>query len=264
MACAAPTIVVGGVTLSTSDFENAQDLLDTVSGDQGDPTLDEYEENIAGGNNTESRNGVQIPSSPSGSIPIQTSLPTPSPIPADQSNDKPGKGGNGTSIVCTIWDGVDYDVQLSPNFKLRAFTVNALFKNPLIDYLTYTKQIRFCNLQNLAVNVAEPLRAKFGPFNINSGIRNKSSTPSGVSQHITGQAMDVQFSGWTYARYWENAAWVKDNLLYDQFIFEHSDSTGLAWFHLSYNPAGNRPVTDPKKVMTMYRNHYDSGLKKYG
>ena len=262
--CSAPTVVIGGVTLSTSDFQNAKELLDSVSGDQGDPTLDEYEENIAGGNNSAGTSGVQIPSAPSGLVPTQTTPPTPSPYPAEQTVITPGKGGNGTPVVCTIWDGSNYDTQLSPNFKLRQFTVNALFPNPLISYMAYTAQIRFCNLQNLAMNVAEPLRAKFGPFTINSGIRNKSSTPSGTSQHITGQAMDVQFAGWTYARYWENAAWVKDNLPYDQFIFEHSDKTGLAWFHLSYNSAGNRPVTDPRKIMTMYRNHYDPGLQRHG
>ncbi len=76
--------------------------------------------------------------------------------------------------------------------------------------------------------------------------------------------MDVQFAGWNYQTYWDNAAWVKDNIPYDQFIFEHSDKTGLAWFHLSFNNTGNRPATSPTKVMTMYRNHYDPGLQKHG
>ena len=86
----------------------------------------------------------------------------------------------------------------------------------------------------------------------------------GISQHVTGQAIDVQFTGWSYERYWENAQWVKDNIPYDQFIFEHSSKNSLAWYHLSYNSTGNRAASVPSKVMTMYRNHYDSGLKKYG
>jgi len=73
----------------------------------------------------------------------------------------------------------------------------------------------------------------------------------------------VQFAGWTYERYWQATAWIKDNLPYDQFIFEHSDRTGLAWFHLSYNRSGNRPVTQRTKVMTMYRNQYSPGLLRY-
>lgn len=255
MSCSSPTVVVGGVTISTSDFVNAKELL-KVSADQGDPTLDEYVENIANGNNTNAATGVQFPA------PVITTLPTPSPIPPVQSNDKSPPGGNGTPITCTTWDG-NYDFVLSTHFKVRDFTVNAVFPNELIDYLSYTKEMRCCNLQQLANNVAEPMRTKFGVFNINSGIRNKTSTVSGISQHITGQAMDIQFTGWNYERYWENAAWIKDNIQYDQFIFEHSSETGLAWYHLSYNSSGNRAASLSTKVMTMYRNHYDSGLQKH-
>jgi hypothetical protein len=265
MACTPPTVIVGGVTLSTSDFQNAQEILNTVSGAGGDPTLDEYTENVANGNNSANRNRILIPSSPTGVIPTQTALPPPIPQKADQSITSQAVGGNGTPVSCTIWIPGDYNAPLSANFTLRQFTVNAKFPYPLTDYnLTYTAQTRFCNLQNLATNIAEPLLLKFGNFNINSGIRNKTSATTGLSQHITGQAMDVQFPGWTYARYWENAAWVKDNLPYDQFIFEHSSSTGLAWYHLSYNSAGNRPVTIPTKIMTMYRNNYSPGLHRYG
>ena len=262
--CAAPTITVGGVTLSTSDFQNAQVLLSTVSGDQGDPTLDEHTENIANGNNTKGSSGVQLPSAPAGTPPVQTALPPPIPEPAQQTVDTPSRGGNGQPVSCDIWDGTNYDVQLSPNFKLRQFTINAVFPNQLIDYFSFTKQERFCNLQNLAVNVAEPLRAKFGSFNINSALRNKTSTPNGISQHITGQAMDIQFDGWTYARYWDNAMWVKDNIPYDQFIYEHSSTTGLVWYHLSFNKDGGRPISSPNKVLTMYRNNYSPGLRRYG
>jgi hypothetical protein len=263
MACTPPTITVGGVTLSTSDFENAKELLNTVSGDGGDPTLDGYEENIATGNNTAGSRGIQIPSSLNGTIPQQTSLPPPISQQSTDSNLTSGKGGNGIPVACTPWS-MSYDEQLSPNFKVRDFTIGAVFPNELNDYPGYTKDERFCNIKNLAVNIAEPLLAKFGYLTINSGIRNKTSTPSGVSQHITGQAFDVQFAGWTYAKYWENAVWVKDNLPYDQFIFEHSDKTGLAWFHLSYNKLGNRPNGTASKVLTMYRNRYDPGLKRFG
>ena len=276
MACAAPQILVGTVDgqpfyLPDSDFENAQLILSTVSGDQGDPTLDEYTENIAGGNNDKATTGVQVPSTPAGQPPVQTSLPTPSPVAAEQTITKPAPGGNGAiPLPSPAWDGVNYDVPLSTNYKLSAFTVKTVFPYPLIDYVdsanNISKQIRFENLKALAINCVEPLLAKFGPtLKINSGIRNKTSTPPpGLSQHITGQACDIQFTGMTYANYWENAQWIMDNIPFDQFIFEHSSATGLAWFHLSFNRAGNRKASDRTKVMTMYRNHYDSGLKKYG
>lgn len=256
MSCRAPTITVGGVTLSTNDFENARELL-KVSGDQGDPVHDGYDENIANGNNTADRHGVQFPPS------TQTSLPGPITETATQTNTKEPPGGNGSSVTCTAWTG-DYDFQLSPNFKVRDFTVNALYKNQLIDVSPLTASQRCCNLQALAVNVAEPLFARFGQFRINSGIRNQNTTPNGLSQHVKGEAMDVQFEGWTYAMYWDNAEWVKDNIPYDQFIFEHSSSTGLAWYHLSFSQTGNRPSSSSTKVMTMYRNNYSPGLRRYG
>ncbi|HEY6437119.1 MAG TPA: hypothetical protein VIY47_11065, partial [Ignavibacteriaceae bacterium] len=205
-----------------------------------------------------------LPNDPNGKIPKQTSLPPGISQKSNESNDKQAPGGNGVPVPGSAWNG-SYDAQLSPNFKLRQFTINAVFKNQLTNYnSTYTADVRFKNLQNLALNIAEPLRAKFGNFNINSGIRNQTSGTSGLSQHITGEGFDVQFSGWTYRRYWENAQWIKDNIPFDQFIFEHSSSTGLAWFHLSYKSTGNRASTERTKVMTMYRNQYSPGLHRFG
>lgn len=264
MACTAPTVIIGGVLLSTSDFQNAREILSSVSGDLGDPTLDEHEENIANGNNIKGTSGTQIPNTPGGQPPAQTTLPPPIPQKAEATNDAPPPGGNGTPASPEIWSG-DYDQYLSPNFKVRDFTINAVFPHQLTDYnATYTKQVRFDNLRALAINVAEPLRAMFGNLSINSGLRNVTSASTGLSQHVKGQAVDAQFTGWSYARYWENAAWIKDNIKYDQFIFEHSSTTGLAWYHLSFNSGGNKAATDPNKVLTMYKNNYSSGLKKYG
>lgn len=259
MACTPPVITIGGVTLSTSDFQNASELINTVSGDGGDPTADGYDESVASGNNTLGTRGVQF----SGAL--QT---TPPPAieqkPADV-NDKTPTYKAGSPITCLTWTG-DYNLRLSPNFTVKDFSLGAFFQNPLIDLPAYgiTANDRCCNLQNLAVNVAELMLAKFGTFRINSGIRNKNTTASGLSQHVSGQAVDIQIPGWSYARYWDNAVWVKDNIPYDQFIFEHSDKTGLAWYHLSFNKNGNRAATDRTKVMTMYRNQFDSGLKRFG
>lgn len=260
MSCTPPTITIDGIDISASDFVNSEKLTE-VSGDGGDPTYDEYEGNIANGNNAANRAGMQVPAV--GDPGLQTSLPESIPYTPNASNTNLPTYKGGAVTSCPIWDGIDYNVNLSPNFTLKQFSIGAYWKNQVTDYnLTYTKQVRFCNLMNLALNIAEPLYAKFGNMQINSGIRNSNSVSSGLSQHVTGQAIDVQFPGWSYDRYWENAQWVKDNIPYDQFIFEHSSTTGLAWYHLSFNPAGNRPATVHTKVMTMYRNFFDSGLKK--
>jgi len=260
MSCTPPTIVVAGVTLSTNDFENAKELL-KISGDQGDPTLDGYDENIANGNNSSSTKGVQFPPA------SQTTPPTPSPLPAQETKDKPPPDNQGTDPTCPIFAVVDdstYDIQLSPNFKVRDFTINAVFKNQILDVPGLTPQERVCNLKAVAINICEPLLAKFGSgMRINSGLRNQNTTPSGISQHVKGEAVDIQFIDWTYDTYWENSTWIRDNIAYDQFIFEHSSNSGKAWYHLSFSRTGNRAPDVVTKVMTMYRNHYDPGLKKY-
>lgn len=243
-----------------TDFENAKELIDEVSGDGGDPTLDEYEENIAGGNNNKGTSGIQI-----GDPPTQTTLPTSSPYAPDQSNTTAPPGLNGTPVDPLPAGPIDYEMQLSPNFKLKQYTTTALFPNQLTNFDgTYTVEKRLTSLKALSMNVSEPLLAKFGGFRVNSGLRNANSVSGGVSQHVKGEAMDVQFIGWTYSMYWDNALWVKNNIPYDQFIFEHSDKTGLAWYHLSFNNTGNRAASISTKVMTMYRNHYDPGLHRYG
>src|SRR5574337_1157487 len=236
MACSQPTQVVGGVTMSTDNLVNALPLLQ-VSGDSGDPIFDGYEENIANGNNTAGTTGVQIsgtntqpeyPGNGNGNIPAQTTLPTTSPYPSKESNTVIQSAKNGSPASGVSWSG-NYAQQLSPHFTVASFTTQAFFKHPMIDFLSYTSSIRTQNLQGLANNIGEALIARYGLPRINSGIRNANSVSSGLSQHCTGQAADFQWPGWTYDRYWEAALWVKDNLPFDQFIFEHSSTTGLAW-----------------------------------
>ena len=256
MKCKSPEIVVGGVVMSVSDFENAKELVTVVGNDTGDPTYDEYEENIANGNNTKESTGIQIPP------PVQTTPPPPIPETPEQSNETPPPIKPTEPSGIANWTG-NYNLQLSPNFKVRDFTIDTVWKHQMIDYMGFTTDTRCTNLKALAINVAEPILAKFGKFTITSGIRNSTSSKTQISQHIKGEAMDIQFPGWSYNRYWENAAWVKDNIPYDQFIFEHSTATGLAWYHLSFKKNGNRPVTAANKVMTMYKNNYSPGLKRF-
>jgi len=163
-------------------MQNAQQLVDLVGDDQADPTNDEREANIANGNNTANTTGIQFPP------PTQTTLPGNITQTPTATNLTPPPGKNTPATSTGIWDGVNYDVQLSPNFILRYFTcgygTNAsqnttkgcLFPHPLTDFnLEYTAQVRFANLQCLAVQVLEPLMAQFGPFRINSGIRNENT-----------------------------------------------------------------------------------------
>lgn len=260
MPCTAPVVVVEGLVFSTNQWENTKDLVKEVGSDTSDPTHDGYDENIATGNNTKATTGVQVPG------PEQTTPPPPITQEAKKTDDKkPPVQGSGVIPDCplTLPDPL-YSYQLSQNYTVKDFCHAPLEKAQLVDAFGLTALQRLCNLKGLAINVVEPIRTRFGSATrINSALRGDNTTKNGVSQHCKGQAVDIQFVGWTYDMYWEAAPWVRDNIKYDQFIFEHSNKTKLAWFHLSYNPSGNRPTSDRTKVMTMFNNSYSPGLQRH-
>jgi hypothetical protein len=96
----------------------------------------------------------------------------------------------------------------------------------------------YSNMQLLAEKIFEPLRKYVGgPIKINSFYRgpelNKAVGGSSKSQHCKGQAIDIDD---TY-RYKTNAEmykWIKENLNYDQMIWEFGDDNNPAWVHVSY------------------------------
>ena len=96
----------------------------------------------------------------------------------------------------------------------------------------------YSNMQLLAEKIFEPLRKYVGgPIKINSFYRgpelNKAIGGSSKSQHCKGQAIDIDD---TY-RYKTNAEmykWIKENLNYDQMIWEFGDDSNPAWVHVSY------------------------------
>ncbi|MNO37048.1 PAAR motif protein [compost metagenome] len=151
---------------------------------------------------------------------------------------------------------INYDFQLSPNFKLRNFSINCIFPHTIKAQNGLTESEIVCNLKALAENVVEPMRAQFGSFRINSGFRTRQN---GRSQHEKGQACDIQFPSMSYNQMFAVAQWVKENINYDQLLWEHGNRP---WIHVSFNRAGNRSKSASNAVMTMYQNHYSPGLKK--
>lgn len=102
------------------------------------------------------------------------------------------------------------------------------------------------NLTKLCCKVLQPLRDAVGhPIQITSGYRspkvNKAVGGSKTSEHLTGQAADIQL--------WINGE-NKNQLLFDtvlklglpfnQMIDEFGTETAPAWIHVSYNEAGNK------------------------
>jgi len=101
------------------------------------------------------------------------------------------------------------------------------------------------NMIAIAEEVFEPLRAYVGgPIKINSFFRspelNKAIGGSGKSQHCHGQAIDLDdtFGRCTNAEMYE---FIKNNLDFDQIIWEFGDDNNPDWVHVSYvSPDQNR------------------------
>ena len=90
----------------------------------------------------------------------------------------------------------------------------------------------------LTDNIFEPLRKWVGgPIKINSFFRcenlNKAIGGSSRSQHCQGRAIDLDdtFGHKTNAEMFQ---YIKENLNYDQIIWEFGDDTNPDWVHVSY------------------------------
>ena len=94
------------------------------------------------------------------------------------------------------------------------------------------------NMMNVSEKVFEPLRDHVGgPIKINSFYRgpelNEAIGGSTKSQHCKGQAIDIDD---TYG-HMSNAdmyKFIKNNLNFDQMIWEFGDDKNPAWVHVSY------------------------------
>jgi len=102
--------------------------------------------------------------------------------------------------------------------------------DPTDDHLT--------NMEITAEKLFEPLRDHVGaPVKINSFYRgpklNKAIGGSKKSQHMSGQAMDIDdtFGHMSNA---DMYYWIKDNLSFDQIIWEFGTSENPNWLHVSY------------------------------
>lgn len=152
-------------------------------------------------------------------------------------------------------------MQLSSSFKLSDVSTNtAISRNKVVAQRGLRKDEIICNLRALCVNTLEPLAAHVGGRSkmiITSGFRTQQN---GRSQHEEGKACDVQFTDQGAGNklsdmMWERAKWVRDNVMYDQFILEYLGNR--PWFHLSYNRTG----TNRRQVLSIFPGEsYKAGL----
>lgn len=94
-------------------------------------------------------------------------------------------------------------------------------------------------LKAIAEHIFEPVRNHFGvPIGISSGLRSKALNQaiggSSRSQHCHGQALDIDadiYGGITNADIFH---YIKNNLDFDQMIWEFGDDNNPAWVHVSF------------------------------
>ena len=102
-------------------------------------------------------------------------------------------------------------------------------------------------LQQLCEHVLEPLRQRFGVIRITSGYRcdrlNRAVGGVKNSQHRLGEAADIHVSNIEVGR--KMFRYIKENLEFDQLLFERIQENGACWLHVSYRGAHPTPKTHP-------------------
>ena len=100
------------------------------------------------------------------------------------------------------------------------------------------------NFKKLAENIFEPIREHFGvPIHISSGYRSKELNTavggSSSSQHCQGEAIDIDMDGTSITNA-EIFNYIKDNLDFDQMIWEFGNDSNPDWVHVSYESTGKQ------------------------
>lgn len=116
------------------------------------------------------------------------------------------------------------------------------------------------NMKLLAEKVFEPLREWVGgPIKINSFFRstalNQAIGGSSRSQHCQGRAMDLD-DVYGHKTNKEMFDWIKENLSFDQMIWEFGTSENPDWVHVSY-------VNEEKNRNRILKAVRDDGKTKY-
>jgi zinc D-Ala-D-Ala carboxypeptidase len=135
-------------------------------------------------------------------------------------------------------------MKLSTHLDLSEVTRSESAKRNQISNMPTGEHI--ANFITLAEKVFEPIREHFGfPIHISSGYRsvelNRLIKGSSSSQHCKGQAIDIDMDGTsngvTNKMVYD---YIKDNLEFDQLIWEFGDNTNPDWVHVSYSEGKNR------------------------
>ena len=136
-------------------------------------------------------------------------------------------------------------MQLSTHLSLAEFIVSDTAKRNGIDNNPTPEHLE--NAKILANKVFEPIRVGLGkPIYLSSGYRSKALNDatkgsSPTSEHCTGEAMDLdqdgRSNGITNKQVFD---YIKDNLEFNQLIWEFGNDTNPDWVHVSYSAKGKQ------------------------
>ena len=135
-------------------------------------------------------------------------------------------------------------MKLSEHLDLSEVTRSESAKRKGISNMPTEAHI--ANFKLLAENIFEPIRQHFRcPIIISSGYRSKELNAaiggSLTSQHCQGEAIDIDMDGTpngvTNRMVFD---YIKDNLNFDQLIFEFGDANNPDWVHVSYESTGKQ------------------------
>lgn len=137
---------------------------------------------------------------------------------------------------------MDKSMRLSQHFTLEEFTRSDTAQNRHIDNIPSLAQIE--NLTALCFRILEPVRWHFKrPVEIISGFRspalNKAINGAPTSQHLNGEAADIEIAGVPNDEIWK---YIHDTLPFDQLIAEKlkRNDGSAGWIHVSRKLRGEQ------------------------
>ena len=135
-------------------------------------------------------------------------------------------------------------MKLSKNLSLSECLVSQTAKR--LGISNEPKKEHLENLQLIATNIFQPLREGLNnPIYVSSGYRSEELNEaikgsSKTSQHMRGEALDLDadvYGGVTNA---DIFYFIKDNLEFDQLIWEYGTKDNPNWVHVSFREGNNR------------------------
>ena len=158
---------------------------------------------------------------------------------------------------------MDIEEPIGRHFKLKHLIYSNTAKNKSINNFpgidnTPSQTTVIENLRGLMNVVIDPIVDVYPNLIITSGYRcmalNSSLGGSNTSQHVYGQAVDIQIPELSTAEvynyiYYQVIGW-------DQLIWEYPERGGSSWVHVSYNKLINRRKTTLASKVNDFHNLY--------